>query len=202
MYDFFRGRVAQLDASGSCSFEVAGIGYHLRISEHTRARLPLDGSETLVYARLLVREDDLALFGFADPAERSAFDLLTGVQGVGPLVALAILSTFTVAELRRVLLAGNAQALRQVRGVGPKVANRLALELADKVDRIPAPREDLPAEEIGNTAASHAQAYDEARQALVSLGFGNRDAVDALEQVAEPGHNAEELLRLALVLLR
>ena len=198
MYEFFRGRVAHIDVAGTCSFEVQGVGYNLRVSEQTRARLPLDGSETIIYARLVVREDDMQLFGFADPAERSAFDLLTTTQGVGPAVALAILSMFSVSELRRVLANGDAAKLKQVKGVGPKVANRMALELGDKVDRIPAPRNELPADEQGGED----DAYDEARQALVALGFGNKDAIDALDKVAETDHSPEEMLRLALVLLR
>lgn len=201
MYDFFRGAVASLDAAGNLCFEVGGIGYRLRISEHTRMRLPLDGSTVTVYARLVVREDDLALYGFADPAERAAFDLLTAVQGVGPAVAMTILSTFAVGELRQVLFKKDIRALKQVKGVGAKSAERMVLELHDKVERIPVPRHELPEEDLELGAAA-GTAADEARQALVALGFGNREAVEALAQVAEPDHDAEHLLRQALLVLR
>lgn len=199
MYDFFRGTVASLDTSGHLALAVQGVGYLLRVSERTRARLPLDGSPVTVHARLIVRDDDLQLFGFADPAERAAFDLLTSVQGVGPSVALAILSDHEVAALRQLLIRKDAAALRKTRGVGAKSAERIALELHDKVDRIPAPAGDA-AETLD--ARDDDGALDEARQALVALGFGNKQAVDALSQVADRAGDAESLLRLALASLR
>lgn len=195
MYDFLRGSVAALDASGRLSLDVGGVGYLLRISEQTRRRIPLDGSAVTVHARLVVREDDLLLFGFADPAERAAFDLLTSVQQVGPNVALAILSALGTDELRRILLTRDAKSLREVKGVGPKLAERLVVELADRVERIPA---SLSAAGAG----APARATEEAQRALVVLGFGGKEAADALAVVATPGKPAEELVRLALARLR
>jgi Holliday junction DNA helicase RuvA len=197
MYDFLRGSVAALDAAGRLSLDVNGVGYLLRVSEQTRRRLPLDGSAALVHVRLVVREDDLLLFGFADPAERAAFDLLTGVQQVGPNVALAILSGLGTDELRRVLLTRDSKALREVKGVGPKLAERIVVELADRVERIPA---SLPA--AGSGPSAPARAIEEAQRALVVLGFGAREASDALAAVATAGKGAEELVRLALGRLR
>lgn len=199
MYEFFRGRVAHVDAVGNLSFEVAGVGYLLRVSETTRQSLPLDGSEVVVHARLVVRDGDPQLFGFADPAERAAFDLLTGVQGVGPVVALGVLSAYPVADLRRVLLGRDVAALKKVKGVGAKSAERMTLELHDKVDRIPAAAEDLAAED---RPASTDAAHDLARQALVALGFGGREVATALDQVAVADANSEDLVRAALAVLR
>ncbi len=195
MYDFLRGSVAALDTSGRLSLDVNGVGYLLRISEQTRRRIPLDGSAVTVHARLVVREDDLLLFGFADAAERAAFDLLTGVQQVGPNVALAILSALGTDELRRILLTRDSKALREVKGVGPKLAERLVVELADRVERIPA---SLPT--AGATAPL--RAAEEAQRALVVLGFGAKEASEALAAVAVAGKPAEELVRLALARLR
>lgn len=195
MYDFLRGSVAALDNSGRLSLDVGGVGYLLRISEQTRRRIPLDGSAVTVHVRLVVREDDLLLFGFADPAERAAFDLLTGVQQVGPNVALAILSALGTDELRRILLTRDAKALREVKGVGPKLAERLVVELADRVERIPA--------SLSTAGASTPlRAIEEAQRALVVLGFGAKEAGDALAAVAVAGKPAEELVRLALARLR
>ena len=81
MYDFFRGTVVAIDASGHLSFDVQGVGYLLTVSEQTRQRIPLGGEEVVIYSRLIVREDAMLLYGFADVAERVAFDLLTSVQG-------------------------------------------------------------------------------------------------------------------------
>jgi Holliday junction DNA helicase RuvA len=198
MYDFLRGSVASLDATGRLSLEVNGVGYSLRISEQTRKRIPLDGSSVLVYVRLIVREDDLILFGFHDPAERAAFDLLTSVQMVGATMAMAVLSALGVGELRRVLISRDVARLKKIKGVGPKSADRIALELADKVDRIPAP---TLAAEVG-APATGAVAVEEVHRALIVLGFSPKEAADALAKVAKPGVGQEELLRAALGVLR
>lgn len=199
MYDFFKGSVISLDTAGRLSLAVGGVGYLLRISEQTRGRLPLDGSEVVVHARLVVRDDDLLLFGFADPAERAAFDLLTSVQGVGPTVALGVLSAYSVGDLRQLLVRKDVAALKKVKGVGAKSAERIALELSDKVDRIPTPFDPVALHHAG---MPHDAALDEARQALVALGFSNKDALDALGRVATQATDAEHLLRLALGHLR
>lgn len=203
MYDFLRGTVASLDTSGRLSLDVNGVGYSLRISEQTRKGIPLDARVTTLYVRLVVREDDLILFGFIDAAERAAFDLLTSVQMVGPAVAMAVLSTLGVGELRRVLLTRDVATLKKVKGVGPKSAERITLELADKVERIPAPL--LVALGIDAPSAP-SLAIDEAHRALIVLGFSSKDAAEALAKVAVPGQDikdgAEALLRAALALLR
>ena len=187
--------MANLDSAGRLSLDVNGVGYFLRISEETRKRIPLDGSTVTVYVRLVVREDDLILFGFHDPAERVAFDLLTSVQQVGVNIALAVLSALGVSELRRVLISRDIARLRKVKGIGPKSAERIAMELADKVERIPAP--------LGSSGATGvAQAVEEAHRALVVLGFSSKEAADALAKVATPGTKGEELLRAALAVLR
>ncbi len=195
MYDFLRGSVANLDSAGRLSLDVNGVGYFLRISEETRKRIPLDGSTVTVYVRLVVREDDLILFGFHDPAERVAFDLLTSVQQVGVNIALAVLSALGVSELRRVLISRDIARLRKVKGIGPKSAERIAMELADKVERIPAPLEP-------HGATAGVQAVEEAHRALVVLGFSSKEAADALAKVATPDTKGEELLRAALAVLR
>ena len=197
MYDFLRGRVVAIDAGNRLSFEVGGVGYSLRISEQCRKIIPLDGTAVTVWVRLIVRDDDLILFGFSDGAERAAFDLLTAVQQVGPGVALAVLSHYGVAELRRILATKDVAALKKVKGVGPKSAERIALELSDKVERIPAPLSaSATAHDSGATAAA------EAHRALVVLGFSPKEASDALARVAKPGTPTQELLRAALAVLR
>jgi len=196
MYDFLRGTVVSVDVSGRLSLDVNGVGYSLRISEQTRRQIPLDGRPVTVQVRLQVKEDDLVLFGFSDVAERAAFDLLLPFQQVGPTVAMAVLSELGVARLREVLLTRDTAVLRKVKGVGPKSADRMVLELADKVERIPAPF--AP----GTPTSGAAHASEEARRALVVLGFSAKDAADALAKVAEPGLGGEELLRRALAILR
>lgn len=196
MYDFLRGQVASLDPAGRLALDVGGVGYSLRVSEHTRRHIPLDGSQVTVFVRLVVKEDDLVLYGFHDAAERAAFDLLTSVQQVGPVVALAVLSALGVAGLRQALAGRDAAALRQVKGVGAKTAERLVLELADRLERIP-----LPAS-TSITGPGPGRALEEAQRALVVLGFPGKEAAEALARAARPGMSPEELLRAALALLR
>lgn len=197
MYDFLRGTVASLDAAGHLALDVGGVGYSLRVSDHTRRHIPLDGRPLTVSVRLVVREDDLILYGFHDPAERACFDLLTSVQQVGPAVALAVLSALGVDDLRRALAARDVAALKRVKGVGSKTAERLVLELADKIERIPVPRGAPPP-----GAPAGLQAVEEAQRALIVLGFGAKEAADALAKAARPGLSSEELLRAALAALR
>lgn len=194
MYDFLRGQVASLDPSGRLALDVGGVGYSLRVSEHTRRHIPIDGSQVTMFVRLVVKEDDLVLYGFHDAAERAAFDLLVSVQQVGPVVALAVLSALGVAGLRQALATRDAAALRQVKGVGAKTAERLVLELADRLERIPPP--------AGAPASAAAGGIEEAQRALVVLGFPGKEAADALARAARPGMSPEELLRAALALLR
>ena len=203
MYDFLRGTVASLDTSGQLGFDVNGVGYLLRISDITRQQLPLDGSVTTVYCRLNVREDALQLFGFADVAERAAFDLLTSVQGVGPAVALAILSQYPITELRQILVTKDVTALKKVKGVGAKSAERMTLELHDKVERIPVPFETEEASQPRSGSHPSSGIIDEVRQALIALGFTSKDALRALDAVElTQDSNAEQALRAALAFLR
>ncbi len=197
MYDFLRGTVANLDNDGRLSLDVNGVGYSLRISEQCRGAIALDGSAVTLPVRLVVRDDDLILFGFIDVAERGAFDLLTSVQQVGPSVALAILSACSVAQLRGLLLTRDVAILRKVKGVGPKTAERIILELADKVARIPE-----PFRPGGAKASPEEAAIGEAHRALIVLGFNAKEVSDALAKASKPGIGGEELLRAALAVLR
>lgn len=199
MYDFLRGTVANLDVSGRLSLDVNGVGYSLRVSDQTRRTIPLDGRTVIVHVRLIVREDDLILFGFADAAERAAFDLLLSVQQVGPAVAMAVLSYLGVADLREALTARDVAAFKKVKGVGPKSAERIVLELADKVERIPAPLGAAGRQAVGGAGL---QGVEEAQRGLIVLGFGAKEAADALAKVQQPGMASEQLLRAALGVLR
>ncbi|TVR11459.1 MAG: Holliday junction branch migration protein RuvA [Planctomycetota bacterium] len=204
MYDFFRGVAVQLDPDGNVSLDVQGVGYRLRVSQYTRRAIPLDGSTVLLHARMVVREDEHLLFGFYDPAERAAFDLLTAVQGVGPAVAMAILSTLGVDELRRSLHRRDVAALKKVKGVGAKSAERMVLELADKVERIPlgvSPSSDDSSDATAAPATLADDARSQAHRALVALGFSVRESEQALANV-EDQDSSEAYVRASLGILR
>ncbi|NRA39987.1 MAG: Holliday junction branch migration protein RuvA [Planctomycetes bacterium] len=201
MYDFFRGKIISIDVSGHLVLEVNDIGYRFRISEQTRQNIPLDESIVTIYAHLNVKEDDLSLFGFSDHAERVAFNLLTSVQGVGPSVAMAILSVLPIDELRNALINKEIAAFKQVKGVGPKSAERITLELHDKVDRIPG-ESIIPADP--DKAPSLNAASDDARRALIALGFSAKQSEDAVAHIVkgDDSLSAEHIIRQALAVLR
>lgn len=154
--------------------EVGGIGYEVRVPLSTLERLG-GTSEVFLFARLLVREDDLRLYGFATEEERALFDLVLSVSGVGPAIALAALSALPARDLAAALASGDLALLRRIKGVGKRLAERLAVELKDRVAL------DLRLAGADPGAAGAARAAPDsltadAVQALVALGFGPKDA--------------------------
>jgi holliday junction DNA helicase RuvA len=186
-----RGRVLDVLPDGAV-IEVGGVGYRVFLTPKVAAALPRDG-EVLVHTVTYVREDTLALYGFGSADERRAFEQLLGAQGVGPKLALAILSIHSPDALRRAVNAGDADALTLVPGVGRKGAARLVLELAGKLGG-GGPFEPLPLDDGGRPA------FGEVREALGAFGYGPAEIKGALEALpADAGAlPTEELLRLAL----
>ena len=158
--------------------EVGGIGLAVHVSARTAAAMPRCGQELQLLTYLHVREDQLSLYGFANEEERALFLLLLGVNGVGPRLALTLLSSAPLAELERAIAGGDEAALRKLPGLGPKTAARLVVELQDKVS---AGRTVRAARLVPHPV------FDEAALALVSLGLTQRaarDAIDALDRAA------------------
>jgi Holliday junction DNA helicase RuvA len=163
---------------------VGGVGYELLVPTSVIASLPSTGKEARVHTRMVVREDSITLYGFAQTEQRSLFDLLTGVTGVGPKVALAFLSVLKPSALTRAIVNGDAAALTIVPGVGKKVAQRVVIDLREKLGG----EGELPAE--GPLA--------DVREALVSLGLTATEAAEALRGIEVDGRAADDLLREAL----
>lgn len=181
--------------------DVHGVGFELGISGTTAASLPPVGEEVRVYTRMVVREDSCTLFGFASKDERTMFDRLVSVSGVGAKLALAILSMFSVGQLYTVVMAEDAKAMATVSGVGKKTAQRLILELKS----VFAKDKSLVAAEVPNVAlpldvaASQASsAIDDATAALLSMGFTPAEVTLALEGYDGAGMRVEDLLGAAL----
>jgi Holliday junction DNA helicase RuvA len=175
-----RGTVAARTAAGVV-LDVGGVGYLVAATPRVAARV---GEEATVETYLHVREDALQLYGFASAEERELFELLLGVSGVGPKVALAIVSGSAPAELRRAIVREDTARFEAIPGIGRKTAQRVVLEL----------REKLPAISAGAEMASGAVV---ARDALVELGWSVVDAESALNGVDE-SLPVEEQVRLAL----
>lgn len=174
--------------------EVGGIGYRLYVSALTMAKLPPISEEVTVFVYLHVREDELSLYGFLSAEEKGIFLSLLQVSGIGPKLALAILSRLSVSELHNAIVSGDTQSLLTVPGVGKKTAGRLILELKDKLAKTVLPEEITP-----EAAVINSDARSEAVSALLSLGYSLAEAQKAVPIVqGEKDYTAEELIRLAL----
>lgn len=167
----------------------SGVGYRLNVSSETLRHVPAVGSPVLVHAHLIVRDDALALFGFATEEERDLFLLLIGVQSVGPKVALAVLSGGAPRDLVAALAAGDAARFQAVPGIGKRTAERIIVELREKVG-VP----DAAAVEIRASRGDDPRLL--ARDGLIELGYAPTEAEALLAGVA--GDTAEELLGRAL----
>jgi Holliday junction DNA helicase RuvA len=177
--------------------EVGGVGLAVQTTPGTRARLRV-GDEARLSTSLVVREDSLTLYGFADDDERALFELLQSASGVGPRLAQAVLTVHTPDTVRRALSTEDLAVLVQVPGIGRKGAQRMVLELKDKVGPVGAP--------AGTTAAGPPSWRETLGAALVGLGFPPASADDAVARLAEQSPDATDadvpaLLRSALALL-
>lgn len=183
--------------------DVGGVGYEVFFPQAHQHRLPRSGEEVILHVQMVVREDAISLYGFLDAAEKRMFLVLTGVSGVGPKLARNMLSAASPAEISRSILAEDIVRLKQLPGVGKKTAERLCLELKDKVAFVPL---GLPPD----APAPPPDAFGDQRSqdvvsALLNLGYPAARARQALErvrqQMEEEAYHAmelEELLRAAL----
>ena len=174
--------------------DVGGVGYLVSASSRTLSQLGALGDEIVLHTEMLVAEDSIRLVGFATAAERDWFRLLVSVQGVGARVALAILSALTADELHRAIASGDSRMITRAQGVGPKLAQRIALELKDKAGGVALG----PAGGVAAPTGGHAQ---DAVSALLNLGFRPAEAAAAVAKAeAELGPEAglDALVRGAL----
>lgn len=191
MIGSLRGVVLDRLPKGEVLLEVGGVGYRLAVTPSTLAGLGL-GEPAFLHVHTHVREDALVLYGFASRDERVTFEALIGAHGVGPALALAILSAMTPAALHRAILTDDAEGLTTIPGVGKKTAARLLLELKARLDL---PESELVA--VGPAASAGALARSEVRAALAGLGYGPDEVRAAVRELPEEGP-VEDLLKAAL----
>ena len=198
MIAHLRGELVTATAD-SVVIDVAGVGYRCLVPSSTRSRLPALGSVVQLYTSLQVREDALTLYGFLTPAEYDLFTLLLRVDGIGPKAALAVLSTTDPESFRRAVAFEDIAALCRVPGIGKKTAQRLVLELKEKVGTLgaaPWATGDVPA-----AAQPAGDVWSEAAEALCALGYSRSEAVEALARARSEAGDAptvETLVRLGL----
>ncbi len=196
MYDYLRGLVAELTPTYAV-VECGGVGYMVSISLQTYTALEGRG-EALVYVHYIVREDTQQFYGFATRSERDIFRLLIGVSGVGGGTARMILSTYTPSELANIISTENAVLLKNVKGLGLKTAQKIIVELKDKVVGIGSGDSSMGV--VQPLVASSSEVYDEALAALGMLGFGKAASEKVVRRVLKenPAAEVESVIRMAL----
>jgi Holliday junction DNA helicase RuvA len=197
-----RGRLVENDGD-TVVVDVVGVGYQVLASAATLGALPPVGGDVHLHIHShFVKDEPLRLYGFADPDERRLFQTLIGVQGVGPRVALAILAGLAADELIRAISGGDVARLTQVKGVGRKIAERLALELRDKIAALPAAARVLPGRSgPGGGAATPVGPLGDVFGALTSLGYKPGELQPLLDTM-DPERPVADLVRQALAALR
>ncbi len=196
MFYSLTGEIVNI-APNSVAIECGGVAFACTVSVNTQKRIGFLGETAKLYTYLSVRDDAMELFGFADEAELEYFKMLIGVSGVGPKAAISILSVLTPQTLALCIAAGDVKALRAAQNVGAKIAQRIVLELKDKVaksvpERISAGSVNTPAVFSGNIS--------EAVSALAALGFSSSDAASVLAS-ADSDSSVEDLIKYGLKML-
>ncbi|MBQ6805097.1 MAG: Holliday junction branch migration protein RuvA [Clostridia bacterium] len=194
MYAYIKGIVAD-KGQNEVVIDAGGVGYLLSCSMTTLQEVPPVGESMKMHTYLSVREDAMELFGFATREEKNMFTRLLSVSGIGPKVALSILGSMPLRDLTLAIVTGDTTTLSRAPGVGKKTAQRLALELKEKVDQ--SDLENVPASAGAYTPVQE-DAATEALAALQALGYTPAEAAKAISQVRGQSDSANELVRLAL----
>ena len=198
MIAYIRGRLEYVDLEeGMAVLETGGIGYQILLSGRDLELLPSAGEEVRLYTYLQVRDDAFVLYGFFTREDRKLFGQLLGVSGIGPKAGLGILSVLSADDLRFAVLADDAKAIARAPGVGNKTAQKLILELKDKLSL-----EEAIEKKLDNAADGGLDLQEnknQAVQALVALGYSGSEALRAVKQVEiSPDMDTEDILKQAL----
>ncbi len=192
MYDYIKGQLDRLTPAAAV-VEAGGVGYYINISLQTFSSIE-SATEVKLYTHFIVREDAQVLYGFYTLEEREVFRALIGVSGVGGNTARMILSTFSSDEVRSIIATGQADVLKSVKGLGIKTAQKIIVELRDKLGVSATEEVALPIRAAAN------ETYSEALSALVMLGFTKPASEKVLRTLIkeQPQAHVEELIRMAL----
>ena len=197
MIDYIKGQIAELSPAFAV-LDNAGIGYMMNISLSTYDALNKvgQGQDALLYVVEVIREDAHSLYGFTTKREREAFNLLISVSGVGPNIARMVLSSMSVDEFSQAIASGNAASFKSVKGVGGKTAQRIIVDLKDKIK---------PTDYtlLNQTSSATGEVFDEALAALVMLGFTQQASQKALKSLfsSHPALTVEQAIKMALKMI-
>lgn len=192
MIDYIRGSVAELTPTVAV-IDCGGVGYELNITLIDYPQIPAEG-QTKLYVHESIREDAHVLFGFLNKRSRELFRLLIGVSGVGPNTARLILSSMTAEQLEGAIAAGHDAALKSVKGIGGKTAQRIIVDLKDKIKADPT---------AFSTSTPASESYDDSMAALVALGFTAQHSQKVLKKLfaTDPMLTTEKAIKQALTML-
>ncbi|MCB6993177.1 Holliday junction branch migration protein RuvA [bacterium 210820-DFI.6.37] len=196
MLHYIKGKLAMKLENGIV-VEAGGLGYEISVPANSSVYLAHEGEEITVFTAMMVREDDISLYGFGEKAALDTFNKLITVSGVGAKAAIAILSAMPLAEVHQAIILEDSKSLTRANGIGKKTAERIVLELRDKFGTL----EDVQVPEGFDTAPSAEGAVDsrtEAVGALMALGYSKGEAVNALASVKETDLTVEEYIKQAL----
>ena len=198
MYAFIEGEVCE-KLNGSLVLLASGVGWQLNCSNNTLQAAPPLGETMRCWTYLSVREDAMELFGFATREEKEMFLQLTSVSGIGPKTALGVLGAMPLRDLNLAILLGDVNALSRAPSIGKKTAQRIALELKDKISQADVSAA-VPSQGAAAAAVSSLSpdAVSEAIEALIALGYSSTEARNAISQVKDQTDKPEDLIRLAL----
>jgi len=196
MFAFIEGEVCE-KTNGALVLMAGGVGWQLSCSNTTLQAAPALGQRMRCHTFLSVREDAMELFGFATREEKEMFLQLTSVTGIGPKTALGVLGAMPLRDLSLAILLGDVTALSRAPGIGKKTAQRIALELKDRITQADV-SQPVAGSASAPAASSGSDAMVEAIEALTALGYSSLEARNALSQVRDQSDRPEELIRLAL----
>lgn len=194
MFAFIEGQVCE-KANGSLVILSAGIGWQISCSMNTLQNAPAVGETMRCYTHLSVREDAVELFGFSSKEEKELFLQLTSVSGIGPKTALGVLGAMPLRDLSLAILLGDTAALSRAPGIGKKTAQRIALELKDKITQADVA---ITSDKNATAIAPATDNVMEAIEALIALGYSSTEARNAVSGVRDQSDKPEDLIRLAL----
>lgn len=197
MISYIRGELTGVEKD-KVIVDVNGVGFGIFMPERSMGMLPQTGKEVKIYTYMNVREDAIQLFGFLTRDDMEVFRLLIGVSGIGPKGGLSILSQLSADDLRFAVMSGDAKAISAAQGIGKKTAEKLIIELKDKLDL-----EDILNHSVEENAAisgdhNTSEVQSEAVQALVALGYGSTESLKAVKKVDLENATVEEVLKAAL----
>ena len=190
-----RGQYLMYDSGAIVVETAAGIGFRINISDTSRLLSINEGDDVLVYTYLQVKEDGMSLYGFAEPDELKLFEMLITVNGVGPKAGLAIMSLGSPNQIKAAIAGKDAATISQAQGVGKKTAERVILELCDKVSVLPIDGIDTSTSAINATISGERA---EAVVALTTLGYSKKEAEAAIAAVTDDDLGAEQYIKKAL----